>query len=85
MNEFLWGALAACSLVVSAFFLKFFAHTRERLFGIFSAAFLVLGMNWTLLAVLDAHDESRHFVYFFRLAAFVLIIVGVIDKNRRRT
>jgi hypothetical protein len=27
--------------------------------------------------------ESRHALYLLRLAAFVLIIIGIVDKNRR--
>jgi hypothetical protein len=27
--------------------------------------------------------ESRHYVYVLRLLAFLLLIAGIVDKNRR--
>jgi hypothetical protein len=82
MNVFLWGALSACSLIACILFLKFFTQTRDRLFAMFSAAFFMLALNWSVLGVLQPDNESRHFAYYFRLAAFVLILVGIVDKNR---
>lgn len=82
MGTFLWGAQATAALIASMFFLRFWTQTRERLFALFSAAFLVFALNWVLLA-LYPHDESRHAVFFVRLFAFLLIIAGIIDKNRR--
>ena len=48
-----------------------------------SVAFWMLALQWAGLAILDVGDESRHYLFVLRLAAFVLILVGVVDKNRR--
>ena len=83
MNQFLWGALATAALTAAIFFLKFWRQTHDRLFAMFSAAFAVLSLNWIVLAIMRTKDETSYLVYLIRLLAFVLIIVAVIDKNRR--
>jgi hypothetical protein len=83
MNTFLWGALAMSSAVAGLFFLKFWKESRDRLFVFFVLAFWAMALNWALLALVQQPTETRHWVYMLRLFAFVLIIVGIIDKNRR--
>ena len=43
----------------------------------------MLALNWTVLALGRPSDESRHWVYVIRLAAYLLLIAGIVDKNRR--
>jgi hypothetical protein len=80
---FLWGALAMASATAALFFLRHWASSRDRLFAFFASAFAVLALNWISLAFIDPGVESRHVLYLLRLAAFVLIIVAIVDKNRR--
>jgi hypothetical protein len=82
MKEFLWGALAMSSLAIAAFFFKFWRDSRDRLFAAFGAAFGVFALNWLLLALFNPGVETRHYVYVVRLLAFILLIIGIIDKNR---
>jgi hypothetical protein len=77
------GALAAASGIAGLFFLKFWRLSGDRLFAFFAVAFWLLGLTWIVLGVGNVAVESRHHVYLIRLAAFLLIIVAVIDKNRR--
>jgi hypothetical protein len=85
MKVFAWGVLAMASLVAALFFLRYWRATRERLFAFFSLAFVGMAVNWTVLAVVNhPADEARQaHVYVIRLVAFVILIVGIIDKNRR--
>jgi hypothetical protein len=83
MHEFLWGALAMAGAVAGLFFLRFWTMTRDRFFLTFALAFWVLSAQWVGLAVLDVADESRHYLFMVRLAAFVLILLAIADKNRR--
>ncbi len=71
------------SVIASIFFMRYFRLTRDRLFVFFSVAFLVIALNWIGLAIADPSIETRHQVYVLRLLAFVLILIGIIDKNRR--
>ncbi len=81
--QFLWGMLAMACIVAGLFFLRFYGTTRERLFLVFAVAFWVFALNWIGLAALNPSSESRHYLYLVRLAAFVLLCAGIVDKNRR--
>lgn len=83
MRDFLWGTLSMSSAVAALFFLHYWRVGRDRLFLFFAAAFVALALNWIGLAMVDPEVEARHNVYLLRLTAFVLIITGIIDKNRR--
>lgn len=83
MREFLWGMIAMASAVASLLFFRYSQVTRDRLFLYFSAAFLAMTLNWIGLAVIEPDNEHRHVAYLLRLLAFVLILVGIIDKNVR--
>jgi L-asparagine transporter-like permease len=82
--HFLWGAVAMSNVVAGLFFLRFWRQTRDRLFAALGAAFLVLALNYLGLAAFQPGPEDRHLVYLVRLAAFAIIIVGIVDKNLRR-
>jgi hypothetical protein len=83
MDQFFRGALSMACLVAGVFFLRFWKESRDRLFIFFALAFTVLALSWVGLATIERGVESRHLVYIPRLVAFVLIIIGIIDKNRR--
>jgi len=80
-TQFLLGLLCMASAVAGLFFLRFGRRTRDRFFYVFAAAFWLLGLNWLLLAM-TSRDEAHPEFYLLRLLAFVLIIAGIIDKNR---
>ena len=82
-NQFLLGGVVASCLFVGMFFLRFWRKSGDRLFAIFAIAFWIMGLNWLLLAFIQK-DEVRTLLYLLRLGAFVLILLGIIDKNRGR-
>lgn len=84
LHVFLWSALATGSLVAGLCFLRLGRLTRDRLFYSFTAAFWLLAANWVGLVFVHAAAETRHQVYVLRLLAFVVLIIGIVDKNRRR-
>jgi peptidoglycan/LPS O-acetylase OafA/YrhL len=81
---FLGGMLAMGYLVAALFFLRYWKRTRERLFGAFAIALLLLAIQRALLAADLAIVEDRTWYYVLRLAAFVLILLAIVDKNRER-
>jgi multisubunit Na+/H+ antiporter MnhB subunit len=85
MKIYAWGLLTMASLVAALFFLRFWRETRERLFAFFSLAFLGLGAAWLGLAIINhpADEAQQEYAYVVRLVAFVILIIGIIDKNRR--
>lgn len=82
VNEFLYGAIVALCVVSALCFWRFQIQTRDRFFALFAAAFVMLALNYTLLAAGDRASESRPYLYLIRLAAFLLIIAAIVDKNR---
>jgi membrane protein CcdC involved in cytochrome C biogenesis len=82
MTDFVAGATMLASAAVALFFYRFWRESGDRLFGIFALAFGVFAVNRLILSVLDETNENRTYVYLVRLAAFVLILVGIVDKNR---
>lgn len=83
MREVLSGTLAAGFLVVALHFARFWTQSRDRLFLFFASAFSLLGINALALGLSDPQGDFRVAVYGVRLAAFLLIIYGVYDKNRK--
>lgn len=76
------GVLVASYLVAALFFLSFWRDTRDRLFGFFAAAFVLLALQRVALAwaMVNRHDTTA--CYVLRLAAFLVLLSGIVDKNR---
>jgi Family of unknown function (DUF5985) len=84
MEEFIRGATTMASLVAAMIFLRFWRRTRDRLFFIFGTVFVLLGMTRFGLVLLHERTESDTNWYWVRLVAFVLILIAILDKNRRQ-
>jgi hypothetical protein len=82
ISVFLTGAIFMGHLAAALMFLGFWRRTRERLFAWFAAAFAVL-MAERVLLLWHIGGDVHPTVYTARLVAFLLIIVAVVDHNRR--
>jgi Family of unknown function (DUF5985) len=83
MKAFLSGAISMACLTIALFFLRFWRQTGDRLFVIFAAAFGILMVERLMLATVSTSHELAPYIYVMRLFAFVLIMLAVVDKNRR--
>lgn len=88
---FFFSGIAAATFGVSALFLlKFWYASRDRFFLYLSAAYWLLATE-RVAALLSfqvmplAAESHRMWIYSFRLLAFVLIIIAVLEKNRPRS
>lgn len=81
LKSMLAGAIMLNAWAIALFFVRFWKRTRDRLFGWFAVAFLLMGIERISIACLAG--ESHFHVYLIRLAAFLLIIFAIWDKNRR--
>lgn len=81
MVDFLAGAATVGFLVASGFFVRFWRRTADRLFLAFAVAFALLALNQAAVFVLDVRSEAGSFVYVLRVAAFLLILAAIVDKN----
>lgn len=86
LTDFVSGGTAMACLAIGIFFLRYWRRTGDRLFGIFALAFWVFAVNRIVLVTVGDEQESvRTVVYLVRLAAFLLIIAAIVDKNRGST
>jgi hypothetical protein len=83
LEQVIMGAITMASAVVALFFLRFWRDTGDRLFGMFSTAFLLLGITRLGLALSPQEMEGHTHWYWVRLAAFLIILAAIVDKNRR--
>lgn len=83
INIFMSGALAALCMVVALFFLRFYAKSRDRLFLCFSCAFVMLGVERVFISLNEISNEKVGSVIVIRIVSFILILLAIIDKNRR--
>ena len=83
MRPFLLGALCMGCLLIGLYFLRSWRSTHDPLFAWFSIGFWAMSLNWLGLALIPVGSEGRHILYLLRLVAFVLIIAGIVGKNRR--
>ena len=82
MNGLIAGTLLAGYAMVALFFLRFWATSRDRLFALFALAFGVLAVQRLALALTNETMEDQTVFYLLRLAAFIIIVIAIIDKNR---
>ncbi|HEY0157983.1 MAG TPA: DUF5985 family protein [Thermoanaerobaculia bacterium] len=83
MINLIYGALFAGYSVAGLFFLRFWVTSRDRLFGLFAAAFGILAVQRVALALTRTTVEDQSPLYVLRLLAFLIIIYAIVDKNRR--
>ncbi len=83
LNQFLAGAAIVSLLIIAMFFIRFWIRTRDRLFLFFAGSFGCLMVERIVRACMRVETEWAPYVYTIRLIAFVLIIIAIVDKNRR--
>ena len=84
LNLIFSGTLIFGFWVGGLLFLRYWKTTRDVLFGWFAAAFWMLMLERVFLVIINPEDEARPYVYLVRLLAFSMLIVAVIQKNKKR-
>ncbi len=77
------GALFMGYLAIALFFLRFWRRSFDRLFAFFALAFAILASSRLALTLMDLPNETQLLIRMLRLVAFLLILWGIIDKNRK--
>jgi hypothetical protein len=80
---FLSGAVFLGCLACALFFLRFWRRTRDRLFFMFALAFLAFAIERIFIGLSASANELSPYVYLLRLCGFLLIIYGIVEKNRK--
>lgn len=82
MKLFLWGVSMSGAALAALSFARTWVQTRDRFFALFAAAFATLAVQWFMLALISSAESSPTH-YLLRIAAFLMIVVAIVDKNRR--
>lgn len=75
------GAIALGFFLVALFFFRFWRKGRDRFFALFALSFAVEGCNRVALGLSEHPNEGTPTIYLVRLAAFILILSAILDKN----
>jgi hypothetical protein len=75
------GATGMACAAVAVIFVRSWRRTRDALFAFFAAAFAMMAVNRALLAIVGEARETVTALYAVRLAAFLLILAGIVVKN----
>jgi hypothetical protein len=67
----------------ATFFFTFWRRTSDRLFAYFCASFSLLAVQRLCLALTEDVGANSSWLYGLRLLAFMMILAGILDKNRR--
>lgn len=85
LDLFLLGYVAAASLVVTLFFLRFWKHTRDFLFLAFAVFFAVQGGTRAFASSTSSPNLVNWWVYLLRLLAVLLVLAAIVRKNYERS
>ena len=84
ITQFLSGVAMLGAWIGGVYFFKFWLKTHDRLFFMFATAFWLMALERVVLIfITNPIQEEYSYVYLIRLLAFLIIIVGVVDKNRK--
>lgn len=82
LTDFISGAVTFGFVLAGLYFLRFWRRTHDALFLTFAVAFVLLGLGQAIQVLANVDEEERHFLFLFRLAAFGLILLAIVRKNR---
>ena len=77
------GAIAMGSMVAGLLFLRYWRDGRDRFFLLFALSFFVEGANRIALALSERPNEGSPWYYGVRVVAYSLILLAILEKNRK--
>jgi hypothetical protein len=81
MVQLLSGMITMGYVIAGLFFFRFWRRTGDALFVYFGTSFWLLALGPATSLVLETPREDQSWIYLIRLAAFVLLIIGIVGKN----
>lgn len=79
---FFSGAFMITLFYVGVYFMRFWRQTKDPFFGYFTAAFWLLAAERIPLLLMSPILEGKSIIFVFRLLAFSLILIAIVQKNR---
>ena len=84
-DVFLLGFIAACSLVATIFFLKYWRDTRDSLFPAFAAFFATQGVVDCAVLLLPHPNQGNLWVFLIRLLSVLWVLGAILWKNSAKS
>ena len=84
MSQMLIGAIVMASFVAGLFFFRYWRSSRDKFFLYFALSFWIEGANRVVLGLVGASSEFEPVFYGVRVIAYGLIVVAILQKNRKR-
>ena len=81
-KPFLAGAITMGFFTAALFFLRFWRRVHDRFFLFFAVALWILAAERVAQVAINPDQEFLYLVFCLRLAAFLIIIFAIVDKNR---
>ena len=81
LDYFLLGFIAACSIAVGLFFLRFYRSTRDPLFLAFLVFFVVQGCTNAATLELSQPNLGTPMIFLVRLLSVLVVLVAILWKN----
>jgi hypothetical protein len=83
--QLIGGMITMGYVIAGLFFFRFWRRTGDTLFIYFGISFLLLALGPPMSMWLETPREDQSWIYLIRLAAFVVLIVGIVSKNLQGT
>jgi uncharacterized membrane protein len=83
LRAMLSGAVAMSAFLLALFFLRFWLRTRDRFFLLFSIAFAIYAITQLVVPRTSGVPEFEPLYYLPRVVTFSLIMLAVVEKNRK--
>ena len=84
MPQILIGAIVMASFVAGLFFFRYWRSTRDKFFLYFALSFWIEAADRIALGVLGPTSEFEPLFYGVRVLAYGLIVLAILQKNRKR-
>lgn len=85
MSQMLTGAIVMASFVAGLFFFRYWRSTRDRFFLYFALSFWIEAADRVAFGLLGPRSEFEPLFYGIRVLAYGLIVVAILQKNRKRS
>ena len=84
MSQLLIGAIVMASFVAGLFFFRYWRSSRDKFFLYFALSFWIEAANRIALGLWGPTSEFEPLFYGVRVLAYGLIVLAILQKNRKR-
>ena len=84
MSQMLIGAIVMASFVAGLFFFRYWRSSRDKFFLYFALSFWIEAADRVAFGMLGPSSEFDPLLYGARVLAYGLIVLAILQKNRKR-